>query len=551
MMVLQGRGVSPGVAVGPVHFVRTGSDIAFRWCTDAGREQRRFFDARQAYVEQTQAQAAALRKCGEATGADILEAHAMLARDDDFSECVLNFIREERCNAEYAVHRTGECFAAMLIGMDDAYMQARASDIRDVSGRIAGILSGDCESRMPEHPVILAADDLAPSQTLRLDRKNILGIITRKGSANSHTAILARTMGIPAVCGLGEGTDHLHAAKMVCVDGASGIVAVDPDESVLADAHRRQNALHSPPAVSGDTQGLEDITPDGYRLEIMCNISGIRDVEAVLENDGRGIGLFRSEFLYLASTDYPTEETQFEAYRAVVEAMGDRQVIIRTLDIGADKQADYFDMKPEENPALGLRGVRICLNRPEIFRVQLRAILRASVYGRIAVMFPMIASLWEVRKCMEICRDVMAELEREGIPFDKDMQFGVMIETPASVFIADELAREVDFFSVGTNDLAQYLLACDRQSGELDSFFDARHPALLRAVKTVADAAHRAGIRVGICGEIAADPELLPTFLAIGVDEISVAPTAVLPLRAQLRSTSKAQCTLEKLEGMM
>jgi len=392
------------------------------------------------------------------------------------------------------------------------------------------------------------ADDLAPSETIQLDKSKILGFATQGGSSNSHTAILARTMGIPAICGLGSALKADYSGRMAYMDGETGCIYLEPDELTLLTLKEKMDKQEERRQLLLSMRGQEDVTLDGKQVNVYCNIGSPDDVTAVLANDGQGIGLFRSEFLYLAANDYPSEEEQFQAYKSVVSAMNGKRVIIRTLDIGADKQVDYFQMKKEENPALGVRAIRICLNRPEVFRPQLRALYRASAYGKVAIMFPMITSVWEVKECKRACQKVMAELSKEGIPYDKDTEIGIMIETPASIFIADELAREVDFFSVGTNDLTQYTLACDRQCNDLGKFFDPHHPAVLRALKMAADAAHKAGIWIGICGELGADLSLLPTFLALGMDELSVSPASVLPLRAAIRRSIAKTCTLEKLE---
>ena len=389
-------------------------------------------------------------------------------------------------------------------------------------------------------PVILCAEELLPSETVQIDRKLLLGIVTRRGSADSHVAILARTMGIPAVCGVGGALPADCTGKTGCIDGASGEVVIEPDAVTLARIREKLEKQAQRQKLLEALRGQEDITPDGRRLMLYCNIGTPQDVDAVKANDGRGIGLFRSEFLYIGAKDLPDEEEQFAAYRAAAAAMEGKRVIIRTLDIGADKRADYFRLEKEENPALGIRAIRLCLNRPEVFHTQLRALYRASVYGRVAIMFPMITAVWEVRECKRACRSVMAELKKEGIPYDADTEIGIMIETPAAVLIADDLAKEVDFFSVGTNDLTQYTLACDRQSDGLGRFFDPHHPAVLRAVKMAADAAHAAGIWIGICGELAADTDLLPAFLSMGIDELSVPPAAVVPLRAAIRQGGKA-----------
>ena len=437
----------------------------------------------------------------------------------------------------------------MLASMDDAYMQARAADIKDVTRRILNNLMGVTEGGIDSDvPVILAADDLAPSETLQLDKSKILGFITQGGSGNSHTAILARTMGIPAICGLGEALKAEFSGRQVYIDGETGQVAIEPDEITLAAFQSKQAKQQEMKELMETMKGQKDVTLDGREMMVYCNIGSPEDVTAVQSNDGQGIGLFRSEFLYLAASDYPTEEEQFQAYKDVAAAMGGKRVVIRTLDIGADKQVDYFEMHKEENPALGVRAIRICLNRPEVFRTQLRALYRASAYGKVAIMFPMITSVWEVKECKRACQKVMAELDKEGVPYRKDTEIGIMIETPASVLVAEALAKEVDFFSVGTNDLTQYTLACDRQANDLGKFFDPHHPAVLRALKMAADAAHKAGIWIGICGELGADLELLETFLAIGIDELSVSPTSVLPLRAEIRKSIAKTCTLEKLE---
>ena len=479
----------------------------------------------------------------------LFDTHAMFVEDEDYVECILSCLEEEGCNAEYAVLMAGEQFAAMFAAMDDAYMQARAADIRDVSQRILNNLMGIVEGGIDsEEPIILAADDLAPSETIQLDKSKILGFVTQGGSSNSHTAILARTMGIPAICGLGDALKAEYAGRVAYLDGETGSVVLDPDELTHAQIREKYNKQQEMKEILATMKGQEDVTLDGKKINVYCNIGSPEDVAAVLNNDGQGIGLFRSEFLYLAANDYPTEEEQFQAYKAVASAMGGKRVIIRTLDIGADKQVDYFDMKKEENPALGVRAIRICLNRPEVFKPQLRALYRASAYGKVAIMFPMITSVWEVKECKRACQSVMKELTAEGIPFDPETEIGVMIETPASIFIADELAKYVDFFSVGTNDLTQYTLACDRQANDLGKFYDPHHPAVLRALKMAADAAHNAGIWIGICGELGADLSLLPTFLALGIDELSVTPNAVLPLRAAIRKSIAATCTLEMLE---
>lgn len=550
MILMQGKGVSKGVAKGPIYFYHRGAvAVSTAKAADIEAERRRLEEAKEKSMEQLNALAGRARAEAGDESAMLFETHAMFVEDEDFVDCMNAALDEEHCTAERAVETAGEQFAAMLSAMDDPYMQARAADIKDVARRILnnlmGVVEGGIDSR---EPVILAADDLAPSETLQLDKGKILAFITQGGSSNSHTAILARTMGIPAVCGLGGALTENMNGRMAYIDGETGQTAVEPDDITLAAFQAKLERQQEMKTLMEAMKGQEDVTLDGQRMMVYCNIGSPGDVTAVLNNDGQGIGLFRSEFLYLASNDYPTEEEQFQAYKEVAAAMEGKRVVIRTLDIGADKQVDYFQMQKEENPALGVRAIRICLNRPEVFRTQLRALYRASAYGRVAIMFPMITSVWEVRECKRACRKVMAELDAEGVPYRKDTEVGIMIETPASVLVAEELAREVDFFSVGTNDLTQYTLACDRQANDLGKFFDPHHPAVLRALKIATDAAHKAGIWIGICGELGADLSLLETFLAIGIDELSVSPGSVLPLRAEIRKSIAKACTLEKLE---
>ena len=550
MITIQGKGVSKGIAKGPLYFFqRSDSTVTLKVVSDIEAEKARLAVAQEQSIRQLNALA---EKCQEDAGeemAALFETHAMFVEDEDFVECITSLIDEESCNAEHAVEQAGIQFAAMFAAMDDAYMQARAADIKDVAKRILnnllGVVDGGIRSDVP---VILAADDLAPSETLQLDKSKILGFVTMGGSGNSHTAILARTMGIPAICGAGEALAEGYNGRVGYIDGETGQLIIDPDAMTQAALKEKYEKQQETKKLLETMKGQEDITLDGKKMLLYCNIGSPEDVAAVLANDGQGIGLFRSEFLYLSASDYPTEDEQFEAYRSVAAAMNGKRVVIRTLDIGADKQVDYFDMKEEENPALGVRAIRICLNRPEVFRTQLRALYRASVYGKIAIMFPMITSVWEVKECKRACMSVMKELEAEGIPYDKDTELGIMIETPSSVFVAEELAKLVDFFSVGTNDLTQYTLACDRQANDLGKFYDPHHPALLRAIKMAADAAHKAGIWIGICGELGADISMLPTFLAMGIDELSVSPSAVLPVRAAIRQSIAQTCTLEMLE---
>lgn len=550
MITIQGKGVSKGIAKGPLYFFqRSDTTVTLKVVSDIEAEKARLAVAQEQSIQQLNALAEQCRDDAGEEMAVLFETHAMFVEDEDFVECITSLIDEKSCNAEYAVEQAGIQFAAMFAAMDDAYMQARAADIKDVAKRILdnllGVVDGGIRSDVP---VILAADDLAPSETLQLDKSKILGFVTMGGSGNSHTAILARTMGIPAICGAGEALAEGYNGRVGYIDGETGQLIIDPDAMTQAALKEKYEKQQETKKLLETMKGQEDITLDGKKMLLYCNIGSPEDVAAVLANDGQGIGLFRSEFLYLSASDYPTEDEQFEAYRSVAAAMNGKRVVIRTLDIGADKQVDYFDMKEEENPALGVRAIRICLNRPEVFRTQLRALYRASVYGKIAIMFPMITSVWEVKECKRACVSVMKELEAEGIPYNKDTELGIMIETPSSVFVAEELAKLVDFFSVGTNDLTQYTLACDRQANDLGKFFDPHHPALLRAIKMAADAAHKADIWIGICGELGADISMLPTFLAMGIDELSVSPSAVLPVRAAIRQSIAQTCTLEMLE---
>ena len=550
MKIIQGQGVSRGIEQGTIYFYhRAAAQVEMRTGADEQEERSRLERAKERTAQQLSDMAEKAREEAGDEAAVLFETHAMFLEDEDYMGA-MDELLSQGFNAEYAVDQAGQEFAAMLASMEDPYMQARAADIKDVTGRILnnlmGVVEGGIDSQVP---VILAADDLAPSETIQLNKSKILAIATQKGSGNSHTAILARTMGIPAVCGLGEDFNEDFHGKQAYIVGETGQLILEPDEETLVSLKARHAKQEETRELMRSMVGQEDVTLDGKRVHVYCNIGSPEDVASVLANDGQGIGLFRSEFLYLASQDYPTEEEQFRAYKEVAAAMNGKRVIIRTLDIGADKQVDYFHLHKEENPAMGLRAIRICLNRPEVFRTQLRALYRASAYGKIAIMFPMIASVWEVKECRRACQRVMDELTAEGIPFNPDTEIGIMIETPAAVFIADELAQLVDFFSVGTNDLTQYTLACDRQCNDLGKFFDPHHPALLRALKMTADAAHQAGIWIGICGELGADLSLLPTFLAMGIDELSVTPTAVLPLRAAIRKSIAKTCTLELLNS--
>ena len=543
-----GKGVSKGVAAGPISFYRRASGVIPRHeVSDTAAELERFRAARETAKEQlAKLYDKALAEAGE-DAAMLFEAHQMMLDDLDFVESIEGMIENDRVNAEAAVSDTGAQFAEMFAAMDDSYMQARAADIRDISARVIGILTGEGESGIvSDVPCIVEADDLAPSETVQLDKALILGFITAGGSANSHTAILARTMGIPAIIGAGEALQPEMEGKYAIIDGQTGEAVVEPDDAERERLLKKQAKEKALKELLDQLKGKPNVTKDGRNVMVYCNIGSPADIDAVLQNDGGGIGLFRSEFLYLQGSDYPTEDEQFEAYKTVAERMGGRRVIIRTLDIGADKQADYFHLDKEENPAMGLRAIRICLSRPEVFRTQLRALYRASAYGKIAIMFPMITSVWEVQEIKRICRNIRAELAEEGVPMADKVELGIMIETPAAVMMSAELAREVDFFSVGTNDLTQYTLAVDRQGVGLDRFFDAHHPAVLRMLRMAAENAHKAGIWIGICGELGADAELIETFLSMGIDELSVSPSAVLPLRSAIRSIDTT--TLAPLE---
>lgn len=553
MYTIQGKGVSGGVANGPLCFYQRGDhDIAKHEIADTEAEKQRFESARQTAMEQLkELYEKALAEVGE-EGAELFEAHQMMLDDLDYVEGIQDLIDGEQVNAEYAVSQVAEQFAQMFASMDDSYMQARAADVKDISNRVIGILSGAVAGGIDSDvPVILAADDLAPSETVQLDKSKILGFVTQGGSGNSHTAILARTMGIPAVIGTGDALREDYEGKTAWIDGETGELFVEADEITherLSKKHAKQRAMKE---LMDQLKGKENVTIDGRKVMVYCNIGSPDDVDQVLANDGGGIGLFRSEFLYLQNNDYPTEEQQFQAYKTVAERMGGKRVIIRTLDIGADKQADYFQLAHEENPAMGLRAIRICLTRPEVFKTQLRALYRASAYGKIAIMFPMITSEWEVLEIKRICEGVKAELRKEEQPFDENIELGIMVETPAAVMMSDRLAKLVDFFSVGTNDLTQYTLATDRQGGNLDRFFDAHHPAVLRMIKMAADNAHKAGIWIGICGELGADTSMTETFMALGVDELSVSPSAVLPLRSTIRSINTAENSEKILKDLL
>ena len=548
MITIQGKGVSTGVAAGPLYFYqRAKAEIVRTTVADVEAEWKRFKDAQAKAIEQLGALADKARAEAGDEAALLFETHQMMAEDLDYEEAIEEAIKGG-LNAEAVLTDVREQFAEMFASMDDAYMQARAADVKDVSNRIIGILTGAVQGGIDSDvPVILAADDLAPSETVQLDKSKILGFITEGGSGSSHTAILARTMGIPAIIGVGDQLKAEYAGREVIVDGGTGTAVIEPDADTRARLMKKREEQLKLQEMLNQLKGKENVTKDGHKVRIYCNIGNPEDVHTVLKNDGGGIGLFRSEFLYLGCDDFPTEDYQFEAYKKVLSDMDGKEVVIRTLDIGADKQIGYFNLPHEENPAMGNRALRICLNRPEIFKTQLRALYRASAFGKLCIMFPMVASVWEVKEAKKMCEQVKKELDAEGIAYSDDVQIGIMIETPAAAVMSDRLAKEVDFFSCGTNDLTQYTLACDRQNNDLGRFFDPHHPAVLRLLKMVTDNAHKNGIWVGICGELGADAQLTETFLSIGIDELSVSPRSVLPLRQKVRETNVAQVRDELL----
>lgn len=563
MRTIQGVGVSAGIAIGTVRVLAAVDHaVERRVIDDPQAEMDRFRAARDMVVAQLkQLRDNVTAEFGE-NKAELFNAHRLMLQDPDYAECVEGLIAQDKANAEFAVKGAAEQFAAMFAAMDSSTMQARAADVKDVSRRVMNVLQGKRDSTAQDGSVqgdavqngtvqngiaqngiaqngeshIIFAQDLAPSETAQFDRAKVLGLVTAKGSANSHTAILARTMGLPAITGIGDAFDPTDDGHVAVIDGASGAVFVDPDEATLTECQRRKAEAEEHLSLLRKLKGKPTETKSGQRVHLYANISRPSDVAAMLANDAEGIGLFRSEFLYLEREDWPTEEFQFDAYRQVAQEMGGRPVIIRTLDIGADKQVDYFSLDHEDNPALGYRAIRICLTRPEIFKVQLRALLRASAYGNIAIMLPMITSVQEVRDAKRILEEAKSELRGEHTDFNESIQIGVMIETPASVIMADELAAEVDFFSIGTNDLTQYTLACDRQNPSLERFADPHSPAVLRMIQMTIEVAYRHGIWCGICGELGADLSLTDTFLRLGIDELSVSPTSVLPLRNVIRN---------------
>ena len=537
MITLEGKSVFGGVTIGKIQFYKRNEITIKRTrVEDVEAEVERFQNAKAKTLELLKGlYEKALEDVGEAN-AMIFEAHQLMLEDPDYVESIENIIRTQDVNAEYAIGATADNFAAIFEAMDDAYMQGRAADVRDVTERLLQALSSQNETVMVmDESVIIAADDLMPSETVQLDKEKVLSFVTMYGSANSHTAILARTMNIPAVIGLGEALKEEYDGKVAIVDGVDGKVYIDPDEETMASMQKKQKKDQEQKELLNQLKGKENVTKSGQKVNVYANIGNLADVGAVLKNDAGGIGLFRSEFLYLESDTYPTEEQQFTVYKKVAETMAGKKVIIRTLDIGADKQVDYFKLDKEDNPALGYRAIRICLTRPEIFKTQLRALYRASAYGQISIMFPMIISVAEVKKIKEIVEEVKAELRTEGAAFREDVELGIMIETPAAVMVSRELAKEVDFFSVGTNDLTQYTLAIDRQNQKLEDFYDSHHPAVLAMIRMAAESAHAEGKWIGICGELGADVTLTETFLKMGIDELSVAPGMVLKVRQKIR----------------
>lgn len=534
-----GKGVYGAVAIGKISvFKKRDAEVKRVRIDDTEAEKRRFEEAKAASVEQLgEIYEKALKEVGEAHAA-IFEIHQMMLDDEDYNDSINNIIETQSVNAEYAVAETADNFAEMFASMDDAYMKARSADVRDISNRIIANLLGEIsDGGSDSEKVIICASDLAPSETVALDKEKVLAFVTAHGSSNSHTAILARNMNIPAVIGAGD--EFLASIKdgdEAIVDGYTGEIFIDPDEETRTRLLKKQADDEKQKSLLQELKGKENVTLDGRKINIYANIGSVDNVGAVLLNDAGGIGLFRSEFLYLESNDYPTEEQQFAAYKKVLESMAGKKVIIRTLDIGADKQVDYFDLKKEENPALGYRAIRICLTRPEIFKTQLRALYRASFYGNLGIMFPMITSVSELTKILEICNEVKSELKSQSVEYSENVELGIMIETPAAAIISDKLAQMVDFFSVGTNDLTQYTLACDRQNPDIEQFVDTHHEAILELIRMSAENAHKHGAWIGICGELAADTELTEAFLRMGIDELSVSPTFVLKVRDKVRN---------------
>lgn len=538
MEVYQGKSVFGGIAIGRISVHKKDEQQVKRVrIEDSEQEILRYRQAKQTAMEQLQGlYQKALKEVGEANAA-IFEIHQMMLEDDDYNESVENIIRMQQVNAEYAVASTGDNFAQMFSAMDDDYMRARSADVKDISERVLSVLGGRATGIAASgEPVIIVADDLAPSETVQLNKDLVLSFVTVHGSVNSHTAILARTMSIPALIGTAIPLTDDIDGKVGIVDGKNGCIYVEPDEDTLGRMQQLKLEEQEKKELLQTLKGRENITIDGKKIMLYANIGNSKDLAAVLQNDAGGIGLFRSEFIYLERDAFPTEEEQFQIYRTVAETMAGKPVIIRTLDIGADKKCDYFEMEPEENPAMGCRAIRICLTRPEIFKTQLRALFRASAFGNISIMYPMIISVDELRKIKTIVAEIRQELTEQGVTFGEPKQ-GIMIETPAAVMMSEELAKEVDFFSIGTNDLTQYTLAIDRQNPKLDTFYDPHHPAVLRMIQMVVENAHKAGIWAGICGELGADTTLTRRFLAMGVDELSMSPGSILPVRKIILET--------------
>lgn len=539
MKTYYGKSVFNGIAIGKISIYQKGEQQVKRVkVNDTENEKQRYYAAVEQATKELQAlYEKAVKEVGEANAA-IFEIHQMMLQDDDYKESVEHIIESQQVNAEYAVAATGDNFSQMFAAMDDEYMRGRAADVKDISERLLNVLSGNAKAGMDtEEPVIVLADDLAPSETVQMNKDLVLSFVTVHGSVNSHTAILARTMSIPALIGTDIPLDESVDGKLAIVDGSKGVIYVEPDESILSEMQEKQKKEQEQKELLQTLKGKANITLDGKEIKLYANIGNSKDLATVIQNDAGGIGLFRSEFLYLEKDDYPTEEEQFTVYKTVAETMAGKQVIIRTLDIGADKQCDYFKLGKEDNPAMGYRAIRICLDRPEVFKTQLRALFRASAYGNLAIMYPMITSVWEVKKIKEIVEEVKKELTEQSISFGTPSQ-GIMIETPAAVMISQELAKEVDFFSIGTNDLTQYTLAIDRQNTNLDDFYDAHHPAILSMIRMVIENAHKEGIWAGICGELGADTELTQDFLAMGIDELSVSPGRILPIRKIILETN-------------
>ena len=552
MTILKGKGVFGGIAFGKISiYNREEFEIKRYRVEDTDSEIRRYESAKKIAIVQLQSlYEKALQEVGE-TNAMIFQIHQMMLEDLDYCESIINIIKNQNVNAEYAVGTTSDNFSEMFSSMDDSYMKERAADVRDVSKRLLKILADSLENVVSfNEPSIIAADDLAPSETVQLDKNKVLGFVTMRGSSSSHTAILARTMNIPAIIGVGSQLKDEFDGCEAVIDGYAGDVYINPDHDTIQKMREKQEAKERQAALLLELKGRENITLDGKHIEIFANIGNSSDVGAVLQNDAGGIGLFRSEFLYLENDDYPSEDQQFAVYKDVAEKMSGKKVIIRTLDIGADKQVDYFEMPHEENPAMGYRAIRMCLDRLDIFKTQLRALYRASAFGKIAIMFPMIISVDEVKKIKEIIKVVKKELEEDEIQFSNDVELGIMIETPAAAIISDDLAKEVDFFSIGTNDLSQYTLAIDRQNDKLTSIFDSHHKAILRLIKFVADNAHKNGIWVGICGELGADESLTETFLSMGIDELSVSPPYVLGIRKKVIETDVSKVKEKIIEAI-